>query len=410
MDLQKTIEHLCSKGHRGSTTQKEEWAAGEIVTTFTSFGLKTELQRFASHRTYGERLAIHLVPALLLSVLAPFHSDLVIPILVLIGFLIVSFTIENLFLFDVTSRLIPLKRSVNVLAHQPHEGASRRIVLTAHHDSQKEGQIFNPKLIELMQGRFSVNSRITPIHLTFLGIVGLFCTSGGFILKLDGDLASVHALLHWLLLIWTTFATGLVLQWTLNTRYVPGANDNATGVAVMLSLAEDISAMESSRIPPSEIEYYFLSTGCEETGMGGALAFICDNREFLDEKPTSIVCLDGFGTGDLRYLIRDGMLMTKPYDQFLINVARKTTLERYGEERPFISRIFTDGFAFATRGYQAITFGCLPEDLTLANYHWRTDTPENVNMDTVHGARDFLREYVAILSGEDWPVRIDGSR
>jgi len=397
MEEHEVIELLCSKGHRGSCTTEERWAAREIEDCLKGIGLHTSLQEFRGHRTYGEKLSIHLIPALVLSVLALVRTDLALLCAAFILFLTFSFLVECIWLIDVASRMMPKKQSVNVLAREENEKAEKRILFVAHHDSQKQGQIFNPKLIDLMKSRFSATSRITPIHLTFLGIVGLMLTSTGFFIDLDGTWMQIHLLLHISLLGWGVIATALVLEWTLSKTFVPGANDNASGVAVMLGLAGKLSGKDHSR-NYGNIEFWYLSTGCEETGMGGALAFIREHGNELRGKPTSVLCLDVLGYGNIHYFTADGILFTRPYDSGLITIARDLMMEQFGKDRSFVCRVFTDGLAFTLNGFSAITFGSLDKQDLVQNYHWISDTPENIDPLAVAEAMKFMGSYIARLA------------
>jgi Zn-dependent M28 family amino/carboxypeptidase len=60
----------------------------------------------------------------------------------------------------------------------------------------------------------------------------------------------------------------LLNQFAHRNRYSPGANDNASGVGVVLALAEHFAAR-----PPAHVRLGFLFTGAEETGLHGATAF-----------------------------------------------------------------------------------------------------------------------------------------
>ncbi len=399
MDTYQWIEHLCSKGHRGSTTPEESWAADEIRSHFSSLGLMTERQDFKGHKTYGEKLLVHLIPAIVVAALTAFYPDFAVLSSIILIILILSFFAESYLLTDILSRIFPKRDSANVFARIPNDRCSQRILITAHHDSQKEGQIFNPRMIDLMKKRFSTTSRITPIHMTFLSIVALLFTTFLYSANLEAKYTMVHTLTHLGFISWASFSTLLVLEWAAGSNYVPGANDNASGVAVMLSIAKEIMEMSSSvdHYDLSGTEICFLSTGCEETGMGGALNFIEKNESFLTAKPTYVLCFDGFGTGVLHYLTWDGIMKTRPYDVDLISLGKEIAKKHYGEERPFVSRVFTDGLAFSTIGIPAITFVSLEKDLTISHYHWRTDIPENISMESVREARDFLLEYITTL-------------
>jgi hypothetical protein len=76
-------------------------------------------------------------------------------------------------------------------------------------------------------------------------------------------------------------------------RPVPGASDNASGVAATLALVE-----RWSREPPPGCEVVALFPGCEEAGMGGMAAWLREEGAALDPSRTLVLGLDTLGAGD----------------------------------------------------------------------------------------------------------------
>lgn len=82
--------------------------------------------------------------------------------------------------------------------------------------------------------------------------------------------------------------------------FSPGANDNASGVGVLLALAEALAQQEA------DTQIAFLFTGAEETGLHGAKAFAEEHQNWKDH--TALVCLDMVGKGEnLYYVAREGV-------------------------------------------------------------------------------------------------------
>jgi hypothetical protein len=87
----------------------------------------------------------------------------------------------------------------------------------------------------------------------------------------------------------------------------PGANNNASGVASLLALAEHLKAT-----PLANTEVLLLATGCRETGGDGLRAFCNGRRERLPDR--TFIALEGVGTGDrVVYLTREGLLRRISY-------------------------------------------------------------------------------------------------
>ncbi len=367
----------------------------------SGLGLKAEHLPFKGNPTYPQRMVVHLAPVLVLAALPFLWSEAVVPAVFLLGLLVVSYFLETVVLVEVASLLTPKRDSQNVLGKAVDPSATKRLLFVAHYDSQREGELFNPKNLERMKGFASPNSRITPVHLTFLSVVGLTLTTALFLVDLPGDLVLLQILLHLLLALWILISLGIMLQWMLSPRLVAGANDNASGVAVMLKLAEKyVQKKKDGELEGFEL--WFLATSCEETGLGGSLAFIKSHEAQLREKETFVLNLDGFGQGKLRYLTADGSLITRPYDPELIAIGDEIATERFPWAGPFVCRLFTDGLAFTARGFRTITFGALDEeDLAIHNYHWRTDIPENIDLECLQRGLDFVEAYVEELLGKE---------
>src|SRR5207244_13421157 len=76
------------------------------------------------------------------------------------------------------------------------------------------------------------------------------------------------------------------------SRTVPGASDNATGVAALIELARRFAAA-----PAPGVELVLLAPGCEESGMGGMAAFLRDHAAELRSLSTLVLGLDTLGAG-----------------------------------------------------------------------------------------------------------------
>src|SRR5207245_247527 len=73
---------------------------------------------------------------------------------------------------------------------------------------------------------------------------------------------------------------------------VPGASDNATGVAVVLALAQRLAEE-----PLAGVETLVAIVGSEEAGMGGMAAFLQTHLPQLRARSTFVLGLDTLGAG-----------------------------------------------------------------------------------------------------------------
>ncbi len=144
--------------------------------------------------------------------------------------------------------------------------------------------------------------------------------------------------------------------------YSPGAIDNASGVGVLLALAEYFAAQ-----PPPNFQLGFLFTGAEETGAHGASAFA--DRLRTDGKQAAFIVLDMVGAGNaLRYISADGVYFPLHTDPRLNKMLQTACPEirplnetlRSGDHAVFIRRGFptaalqTSGSSKAERAYHTV--------------------------------------------------------
>jgi len=413
MDRRRIIEDLCSKGHRGSTTGNERWAAKYIAERFRDVGLEPEIQEFRGHTSFPERLVFPLVLGLAGGVLAllpvllppdgPWLVFTVLAVLLpLLGGLV--FYLESTLERGIFSRFLAKGDSRNVFAKLERKGSGgsgRLILLVAHTDTQKAGFLFSPGFTRFVSRFSTPDSKISPIHLMFLSILGTAAT--GAALRFTGGMgiaAFVSRMLHLFLMLYMIISLGLMMEWT-RGEFVAGANDNASGVAVLLSLAGKLAQEERAPGEDEKVnntDFWFLSTGCEETGLDGAFDFIERNGKALTEKPTHVIVLDGLGLGNIRYFTEDGMLKKHRCSTGLITACDELSKGEFPEARPFRCNAFTDGFAFTSNGFETISLACMPDDLGLAHYHWHTDVPGNIDYEALARAEEFVGALVEKIS------------
>ena len=163
---------------------------------------------------------------------------------------------------------------------------------------------------------------------------------------------------------------------------VPGANDNATGVAALVGVADQLA-----REPIAGLRVLLVSTGAEEGFMEGMRAFAGRHFGGLEPERTHVVCLDTVGSPELTLVEAEGMLVMRDYDpafkDLIDGCARDADVElRRGLRFSFA----TDGLIALKAGYTSALLGSVNRYKAPTNYHWPTDTPDRVDYDTVAGA------------------------
>jgi Iap family predicted aminopeptidase len=163
---------------------------------------------------------------------------------------------------------------------------------------------------------------------------------------------------------------------------VPGANDNLTGVSALVALAR---ALRDE--PVTGLRVMLVSCGAEETLQEGVRAF---GRRHFPELPrdrTWFLNLDQLASPDLVPLEGEGSLVMHDYDREFTDFVCECAAEVGPPlRRGSLSWTSTDGCVPVIAGYPTATLVSLTPWKMLANYHWPTDVPENVDYDCVERA------------------------
>ena len=267
---------------------------------------------------------------------------------------------------------LPQRTTVNVVAERG-EG-ERTIVFVAHHDSAHAGLVFHPALPRAWGRRFPKlleRTNTTPGTLwgAFFGPLAVAL----------GSLFGVRSLRRAGGLVCAGYAAAMAdigLR-----RPVPGANDNLSGVAVVLALARSLGE------PPPGLRVMLVSTGSEESFSEGMQAFGDRHFPSLPRASTYFVAVDTVGSPHLLLLEGEGMLGIHEYPARFKRLVREEA-EALGifvwENLRF--RNATDGIIPLRAGYPTVSLCSCDEFKAPTNYHWPTDVPENVDYGTVADA------------------------
>ena len=179
---------------------------------------------------------------------------------------------------------------------------------------------------------------------------------------------------------------------------VPGANDNASGVATALSLAEALDAE-----PPENLDVWLLFTGGEECQMEGMRAFIRAHRKSIDPENTYFVVLDAVGAGEVRYETGEGLAVTYDMDRRLVQLCDAVaTADRENGNRlaakPLRQAFATDALPARIAKLRATAITCLADGSLLpVNYHRPEDVPNRIEGEALDRAHDFALELARAL-------------
>lgn len=270
---------------------------------------------------------------------------------------------------------LPARPTWNVVAEAGDPDAGRTVVVVAHHDAANWSLLFAPHVPRLFGDRFPgllERSHTTPpvMYPVFGGplLVALSGVSGSRLVRRLGGLLS--------------FGTALTMAEIGSRTTVPGANDNLSGVATVLGLARTLRER-----PVAGLRVLLVSTGSEESFMEGMQAFARRHFPSLPPDRTHVVCVDTVGSPTLMQLEGEGMLVMRDYPERFKHLVSAAAADAGVElVRGLRFRNATDGLIALKAGYPTVMLGSIDRYKAPANYHWPTDTPENVDYDTLVGA------------------------
>lgn len=145
-----------------------------------------------------------------------------------------------------------------------------------------------------------------------------------------------------------------------------------------------------------EKEVWFVATGAEEVGTVGMKAFLATYAHELQD--ATIINIDNIGSGAVAYVTREGMAKRYSADRRLIGATRRAVREAdlpvKGREYHGLS---TDATPALARGYRAMSVMAFDINGRLPNWHWTTDTTDNVTEDNIETAVELVTAIIREL-------------
>lgn len=283
--------------------------------------------------------------------------------------------------------LLPQRRTWNVTAEVGDAGAAHTLVVFAHHDAARSSFIFEPVVPRFIYE----HARWLHGHLDrWPPIMG--AVPAGPALVALGALTGRRGLTA----AGTAIAAGAAALMAHMARQpvVPGANDNLTGVAVLLELARHLAGRA-----PDGLRVVLLSTGAEEANQDGMLAWARRHLGALDRDRTTFLCLDTVGSSELVLIEGEGFLRMRDYDEDLKELITAAAADAGVHVRRGLRFTFaTDALIPLRQGFRVAGLGSINEWLVPSNYHAPTDTADNVDYASVQGAVDVVLGVVERLT------------
>ena len=383
----KDVRELCSFEGRLAGTDAERRAANALA---------AKLQKTA-HRVDVEPTYVHPQWALIhaLHTALGFAGSLLSIALPAAGFALLLLSATSLY-FDANTRFYLLRRlffrraSQNVVARGRNRMAPARLVITAHYDAARTGWMFNPSRVKF----FTRIARRLPVPLgphriVFWSLAVLIPLTGLRMAGVESQAISLLQLLPTLVLLVATF---LLVDVELSD-VVPGANDNASGVAVALSLAQALTDD-----PTRNLEIWVVLTGGEECAMEGMRSFLRTHKDDLEPASTYFLVIDSVGKGELRYTASEGLAVSYDLDKRLLELCDAVSSAGKTKATAVRHAFATDAIAVRVARRRAIALSTLePGAIVAANYHHPADIPKNVDPRALERTRAFAIELIHAL-------------
>jgi hypothetical protein len=381
------IQHLSVRiGPRGSTTRQETEAAQYAANFLLAAGLNPTIEPFTSARSAWYPYALFCAVALAGELLFWFAGGWgAAGALALTVIALVSVLLELAFRTNPLRWLLPTALSQNTWVRiLPSEEVRERVVLLGHLDSHRTPMAFSTDRWLKIFGLLVPGALVCSLILALIFGIGTF---------------ALTPTLKWISLPFALVllaVLGVTLQADL-TPYTAGANDNASGAAVVLDLALRLKAE-----PLAHTAVWAVLSGCEEVGCYGAAAFARGHQWEL-ERPAwiSVDSVGGSGAGPA-YLTQETFLLTCKSDTQLLELAEGVAAQHPGLDAYAhgFKGAYTEGAIGAKHGFRVLTLVGHRRDGVLPEWHRPTDVIANVDPETVQRTELFLWELLQELDRE----------
>ncbi len=280
----------------------------------------------------------------------------------------------------------------NVVALAGDREADRTLVVLAHHDAASTGLIFDARFQAWLAHEFPglVERLDTSFPLWWLVLAGPGAVTLGAALKRRSLVALGSAIA----------AVSTATMANINASpVVPGANDNLSGVAVLVALAERLRDD-----PISGLRVMLVSCGAEEVIQGGINSFAKQHFPTLPQDRTWFLTLDTVGSPILAMCEGEGPVVMEDYfdRRFRDLVARVADSSGAPLRRGMRARNSTDAVIPSHARYPTALLVSIDKHKALSNYHLPSDTPEHIDYRTVAHALHVTEAVARELSTNPW--------
>jgi hypothetical protein len=353
------------------TSEGEREAAEILAEMLDERGCQTLIEEEPAYRSYAWPIGVLCA----LSVVSAFAAARGRRLLGAVGGAVAAYGIAD----DITGSRMLCRRTTmragtaaNVVARTGDADADRTLVVLAHHDAAPSGLVFDQRVSRWVADRrpdlLEAMTSNPPLWWPVVAgpaMVSLGSLVGSARLRRAGVLASLGS---------------LAAMVDIGRRPpVPGANDNLSGVAVLVALAEAFRAR-----PVRGVRILLVSAGAEEALQEGIRGWAARHFPGLPKATTWFVNVDTVGSGRLVLLEGEGPLRMRDYDaEFKDVVDACARAEGVDLLRGLRSHNSTDSAVPNRYGYPVATLVSVDRNKLIPHYHLDTDLPEHVDFECV---------------------------
>jgi len=312
-------------GPRPPGSDAERRAARHLAERLEGLGREVVVEPFSVWPAWSVAYSINAVLAIIGSVLSV-SSAILGTGLVLLATVLTFLDLSGI--TPTTRRLLGRRASQNVVSWGERERPGA-LLLVAHYDSGP--------------------TRSWPLRPMFLALLVLLACC---VLRVSGMSGTALHIVQFLPTVALILYVPLLLDIALSPA-APGENDNASGVALVLRLAERLDFLEGFGV-------HVVLTGSQKAMAQGSRAFLKNHRKQLVPDRTAVLNVDSVGSGELRITKKEGPLLTVRSHPQLVGLVEAPT---------FVNRESSDGYAAASAQIPAVTImgdGARLEEDTLA--------------------------------------------
>jgi len=277
------------------------------------------------------------------------------------------------------------RESENVIGVLPAAGESRgNLILCAHLDSAKASRV--PGELWPKINRLRVRALVP-----FVFLMSIAAASRWIDMRVPFAPLSVWQATRALGLAFSVASLLFQLFYLYISRgdsYSPGANDNASGVGVVLALSRHFHDA-----PPTHLDTYYVLFTAEEAGLIGSERFAKETE--LPKENTYVINLDMVGAGKQLCYVRGSGLIPPRLTDSELNALFKEAYPAIKSYYYFMGN--TDFASFVAKGFRAASLCTKGDSQAQMVYHTELDTIDCIDVDSLQLAADTVSQAVGLL-------------